>query len=328
MSKHESWKDNRMSEQGSDDIPVDEFYSDYSDGESYRTVASTVLDYQFYHGRRYHAYSAGAYPFPNDSRMNANEKISHHLWLRLFDDKLYLAPIESPKRVLDIGTGTGLWPSGMADRFEDATVVGIDLSKVEVEYLQPNLSFDVDDITREWTPRGLFDFIHLRSLFASIADWPFVYAEAFKNMESGGYIEIVDLLLTPMSNDGTMPLYSIFKRWEELGQQFNEATGKEFFNGEDAKQQMAAVGFVDIVQKVYKLPLGAWSIDAKYREIGKWYEAYWRSGMHGWITQPARMALGWSEEETNNFLRDTEKGLDNRRQHIYYNAVVLYARKP
>ena len=59
MSKHESWKDNRMSEQGSDDIPVDEFYSDYSDGESYRTVASTVLDYQYYHGRRYHAYSAG-----------------------------------------------------------------------------------------------------------------------------------------------------------------------------------------------------------------------------------------------------------------------------
>ncbi len=88
-------------------------------------------------------------------------------------------------------------------------------------------------------------------------------------MASGGYIEIVDLLLTPMCNDGSMPAHSIFKRWEGLGKQFNEATGKEFFNGEDAKIQMRETGFVDIVQKIFKLPLGPWSIDTKYREIGK-----------------------------------------------------------
>ncbi len=59
MSKHGLWESSAMSEHGSDEIPVDEFYSGYSDGESYKTVASTVHDYQYAYGRRYHAYSAG-----------------------------------------------------------------------------------------------------------------------------------------------------------------------------------------------------------------------------------------------------------------------------
>jgi len=34
----------------------------------------------------------------------------HEMFLTLLDRKLYLAPIgESPRRVLDLGTGTGIW---------------------------------------------------------------------------------------------------------------------------------------------------------------------------------------------------------------------------
>jgi ubiquinone/menaquinone biosynthesis C-methylase UbiE len=31
------------------------------------------------------------------------------MFLILLDEKLWLAPIETPKRILDIGTGTGIW---------------------------------------------------------------------------------------------------------------------------------------------------------------------------------------------------------------------------
>jgi 16S rRNA G527 N7-methylase RsmG len=33
----------------------------------------------------------------------------HHLWLLTLHDQLFLAPLKDPKRILDIGTGTGLW---------------------------------------------------------------------------------------------------------------------------------------------------------------------------------------------------------------------------
>lgn len=31
------------------------------------------------------------------------------MYLLTLDQKLYLAPIESPQNILDVGTGTGIW---------------------------------------------------------------------------------------------------------------------------------------------------------------------------------------------------------------------------
>lgn len=46
---------------------------------------------------------------------------SHHMFLLTFNDKLFLAPIKNPKRVMDVGTGLGLWASyGLQFGFEIA----------------------------------------------------------------------------------------------------------------------------------------------------------------------------------------------------------------
>jgi methylase of polypeptide subunit release factors len=47
------------------------------------------------------------------------------------DGKLYFAPIESPKRVLDIGTGTGIWAMDFGDEFPEAEVTGTDISPIQ-----------------------------------------------------------------------------------------------------------------------------------------------------------------------------------------------------
>ena len=36
-------------------------------------------------------------------------QFSHHIMLLTLEDKLFLAPIQNPFRVLDIGTGAGIW---------------------------------------------------------------------------------------------------------------------------------------------------------------------------------------------------------------------------
>lgn len=39
----------------------------------------------------------------------------HHIYLLLLGGELYLAPIKNPQRVLDLGTGTGIWAIQFAE---------------------------------------------------------------------------------------------------------------------------------------------------------------------------------------------------------------------
>jgi ubiquinone/menaquinone biosynthesis C-methylase UbiE len=86
-----------------------------------------------------------------------------------------------PQRVLDVGTGTGIWAIDFADEFPHTTVSGTDLSPIQPALVPPNCIFEVDDARDLWTyPANYFDFIHIRGLFGSISDWPQLYKQAYK----------------------------------------------------------------------------------------------------------------------------------------------------
>lgn len=88
----------------------DSAYGD-SDLDSYTTsLKSSVLNYKIENGRRYHGYKDDSYVFPNDEEEMDRLDLQHHLFVMIKGDKLHLAPIgENPQRILDIGTGTGIW---------------------------------------------------------------------------------------------------------------------------------------------------------------------------------------------------------------------------
>jgi ribosomal protein L11 methylase PrmA len=74
------------------------------------SIGSSVRDYMFENGRRYHSFRAGAYNFPNDDVEQEREDMKHAMVRLLSGQKLHFAPLgNNPQNILDIGTGTGIW---------------------------------------------------------------------------------------------------------------------------------------------------------------------------------------------------------------------------
>lgn len=73
------------------------------------SLSSSIRDFKFENDRRYHEYKQGQYHFPNDESEQQRENMKHHMIVALCGNKLHNAPLSDPRKVLDIGTGTGMW---------------------------------------------------------------------------------------------------------------------------------------------------------------------------------------------------------------------------
>lgn len=74
------------------------------------SVDSSVRDYMYENGRRYHRFREGTYNFPNDDVEQEREDMKHAMVKLLSNQKLHFAPMgQFPQEILDIGTGTGIW---------------------------------------------------------------------------------------------------------------------------------------------------------------------------------------------------------------------------
>src|SRR5271170_58595 len=89
-----------------------------------------------------------------------------------------------------------------------------------------------------------------------------------RNMEPGGYIEQMEVEILPQSDDGTCPPDSIFVELAGIARLMHPITGRDFNISDGMKTMMEDAGFVDTVEHRLKLPLGAWSSDLRYQEIG------------------------------------------------------------
>ena len=68
---------------------------------------------------------------PNDEAELDRLDLTHNLIKITMGMKLFNAPIEKPARVLDVGTGTGIWAIEMGDEYPSAEIIGTDLSATQ-----------------------------------------------------------------------------------------------------------------------------------------------------------------------------------------------------
>jgi len=321
-----------------EDIPIDADYDDGNDsafdtesllGSDTTSLSSSITKYRFENGRRYHAYHDGAYWGPNDEIHNDQQDIAHHLWLIALDNQLFLAPIHNPQRILDVGTGTGIWAIDVADRFPSASVIGTDLSAIQPQWVPPNCSFEIDDATLEWAyTKESFDFVHSREMFGSVSDWDKFYEQAYLHIKPGGYIESAERSVQPISDDDTVGPDHTYTKWGQTIAEMGERWGKPFTIYKYMKEKMEKAGFVDVVETKMKWPMTPWSKDPKMKEIGRWNQMRAEQGLEGYSLRLLTQVGGWSYEEVQVFIAKMRAALREKKSHPYIEVTIAYGRKP
>ncbi|CAF3601218.1 unnamed protein product [Fusarium graminearum] len=148
------------------------------------SLAPSMLDYEHSNGRRYHAYLSGRYPLPNDKGERCRELAEHILMQHLLDGELFLSDIgDKPKKIIDIGTGTGAWAIDVADLYPGASVIGTDLSPTQPKSMPLNACMFVEDCEDPYWANGYdFDLVHFRGMAGFLLDLDAMVANAYEQL--------------------------------------------------------------------------------------------------------------------------------------------------
>ncbi|KAL4923553.1 class I SAM-dependent methyltransferase [Aspergillus undulatus] len=309
------------------DVSDSVFSDDYN--SELTSLRSSIVEYRYENGRRYHAYQAGSYWGPNDQKAQDNLDLIHHVYTMIKGGRLHFAPItDDPQKVLDVGTGTGIWAIEFADLNPSSHIIGTDLSPIQPSWVPPNVQFEIDDCTQDWLyGRDVFDFVHIRALYGSVADWDHFYRQALTALKPGAWIEQSEQSVVPKSDDGSTD-GTVFEEWGQVSVAAGEAFGKSLRIIDEAKDRMIKAGFVDVTERRFKVPIGPWPSDQRLKAQGRINRLVWEEGIEGWSMYLLTTVLKWSRAEVELYLLRMRKGLRNPKIHAYQECTVVYGRKP
>lgn len=320
-------------QQGLEDDNDSSLGEDDDNASSTASLSSSIMAYRTLHGRRYHSerVTDNHAWTPNDDKMSESMDIIHHEHQLISNGKLYYAPIKPDvSKILDIGTGTGMWAIDMADKFPNAQVIGTDISPIQPGWVPPNLKFEIEDCTSPWTyPEETFDFVHIRYLFGTIPNWTALFKEAYRVLKPGGWIESVEPSCVFNADDGSIPDNSAMAQWGKVFVAGGKKFGRPFTVFEEELQQkgMAEAGFIHISHDDYKMPLAPWPKDPKDKEIGMYSQLAIESDIEGYVLFMWSQVMGWTAPEIQVFIAHLRKQLRGK-HHGYTYLRRAWAQKP
>ncbi|KAJ5568263.1 hypothetical protein N7450_010749 [Penicillium hetheringtonii] len=249
------------------------------------SFASSVRDYCYENGRRYHAYRHGQYPFPNDEEEQDRLALMHHLFKLLSGGYLHRAPIprdrDQPSTSSDPSSSSSS-PSSSDVNSEIAndtsttntntnTNINTPLRRIldigtgtgewaiEMAEDYPTIDIigtDLSPIQPNWAPPNCRFFID-----DAESDWTFTPDEAFDYIHArslGGGID-----------DESHHRAEAIMDWQDRLTEASHQFGKPMNVAPLIENWMITEGFENVSDDRYKCPVGGWAKNRRLKEIGR-----------------------------------------------------------
>lgn len=272
---------------------------------------------------------------PIDEKELDRNDLQHHKYTLLLGDKLYIAPIPDERfedanaRILDLGTGTGIWAIDMADKFPAAEIIGVDIAATQPSFVPPNCIFEIDDVEEEWAYRtSHFDFIHGRDLMTAVRDWPRLISQAYTHLKPGGWMQLCSTIPEVHSDDNTIPPNSGYQEASRLYFEMAEKMNAPLDAPRKWADQMRAAGFVNVQDVIYKLPMGPWARSKRLRTVGKLeLLMITDGGFEAYMLRGYTQILNGRPEDLQIILALARNEVKNPNVHTYVHFHVTYGQK-
>ncbi|KAI5117794.1 hypothetical protein M0805_002181 [Coniferiporia weirii] len=248
---------------------------------------------------------------------------------RLIDDPSVTLQLGPGSRVLDSGTGTGVWALALAKEVSEG--VEIDGADISSALFPPgvdhpsNVHFHVASATslpKTWSDR--FDLVHQRFLFfaLTLSSWKTMLSEAFRVLKPGGSVQLMELLLDKLPKSDEADELKALDKSREFLSTFASKCGFMGDITQTLPSLMKEAGFVNIHAEERYAPLGEGWGDVGRKGLNNFGGAFRNSG-------PVALKLGLvkSSEEFEEIYRSMIEAW-NRKVGFLSTVLLVRATKP
>ncbi|CAK5276620.1 unnamed protein product [Mycena citricolor] len=163
-------------------------------------------------------------PTMSESLEEADRLNEQHACFRMYlgDTKLSYAPLEQlePRRILELGCGTGIWATEAAKMFPDAQVVAVDsaaMSEQALLQLPGNVSFHQASILDYLNSKPpLSDVVHARMVLMHNPNPEALIDEMAATVKPGGYLLIEDPDFSSLIATGGPSMVRLMAKWTQM----------------------------------------------------------------------------------------------------------------
>lgn len=274
---------------------------------------------------------------PNDEPEIQRLNEQHWILTQVKGGSLHFAPLppaaEKPSpRILDMGCGSGIWCVEMAEEYPSAMIIGMDISPIQptqkpanVEWITQDMessssSSSEEEAAAAWPfPENYFDLIRLSLVHGCVQNWNTFMSKLVRHLAPGGWIEHQEFSLCkqymldaqnqriPMSSNPADLLP--FFRWNRLMEQAGLARGRPLQLGPQLTSFQRSAGLENISERVFAHKWGTWMADPRERALGARTMLNTISGMEGFTTVLFTKTLGWSLEDTRDFIMEIKRNM-------------------